>query len=214
MEPPGESTGESLAPLVYPIGGPAPQPIAHAREMGAEPSPQPSPSGRGSPEACMEIGCHLPIHGPLASRDALLTFCRAAEERNVESLWTSDHVVFPRTETGEHPGGPFPFPPEMAYLEAVTVLAAVASVTERARIGCSVFILGHRHPVVMAKMLSSIDVLSNGRLICGIGGGWGGGGLSLLGGPDRPGGGGEGGWAWGGVPPGRGAPGAEEMVQF
>ena len=133
----------------------------------------------------MEIGCHLPIHGPLASRDALLTFCRAAEERNVESLWTSDHVVFPRTETGEHPGGPFPFPPEMAYLEAVTVLAAVASVTERARIGCSVFILGHRHPVVMAKMLSSIDVLSSGRLICGIGVGWWEEELSLLGVPYR-----------------------------
>jgi probable F420-dependent oxidoreductase len=44
--------------------------------------------------------------------------------------------------------------------------------TTRARIGCSVFILGHRHPVVMAKMLATIDVLSGGRLICGVGVGW------------------------------------------
>jgi probable F420-dependent oxidoreductase len=44
--------------------------------------------------------------------------------------------------------------------------------TTRARLGASVFILGHRHPVVMAKMLTSIDALSNGRLICGVGVGW------------------------------------------
>jgi probable F420-dependent oxidoreductase len=133
----------------------------------------------------MDIGCHLPMHGPLATRDALLTFCREAEARDVASLWVSDHVVFPRTETGEHPGGPFPFPPEMAYLEAVTVLAAAATVTERARLGASVFILGHRHPVVMAKMLSTVDVLSNGRLICGVGVGWWEEELTLLGVPYR-----------------------------
>ena len=70
------------------------------------------------------------------------------------------------------PGGPYPFPPETAYLEPVVALAAAASVTERVKLGASVFILGHRHPVVMAKMLSTIDVLSNGRLICGVGVGW------------------------------------------
>jgi probable F420-dependent oxidoreductase len=52
------------------------------------------------------------------------------------------------------------------------VLAAAAMVTQRARLGASVFILGHRHPVVMAKMLTTIDALSNGRLICGVGVGW------------------------------------------
>jgi probable F420-dependent oxidoreductase len=54
----------------------------------------------------------------------------------------------------------------------VVVLAAAATVTTRARLGASVFILGHRHPVVMAKMLTSIDALSGGRLICGVGVGW------------------------------------------
>jgi probable F420-dependent oxidoreductase len=54
----------------------------------------------------------------------------------------------------------------------VTVLAAAAMCTSRARLGASVFILGHRHPVVMAKMLTSIDALSHGRLICGVGVGW------------------------------------------
>ncbi len=120
----------------------------------------------------MEIGCHLPTQGPVATREALLTFAREAEARGIASLWVSDHVVFPKTATGGYPGGRFPHPPDRPYLEPVTVLAAAAVCTTRARIGASVFVLGHRHPVLMAKMLTSIDALSNGRLICGVGVGW------------------------------------------
>ena len=120
----------------------------------------------------MDIGCHLPTQGPVATREALLTFALEAEKRAIASLWVSDHVVFPRTSTGSYPGGRFPHPPDKPYLEPVAVLAAAAVCTTRARIGASVFILGHRHPVVMAKMLTSIDALSNGRLICGVGVGW------------------------------------------
>jgi probable F420-dependent oxidoreductase len=120
----------------------------------------------------MDIGCHLPTQGPLATREALLTFTREAEKRDIASLWVSDHVIFPRTATGGYPGGRFPHPPDRPYLEPVAVLAAAAVCTTRARIGASVFILGHRHPVVMAKMLTSIDALSEGRLICGVGVGW------------------------------------------
>src|SRR5512132_1407846 len=120
----------------------------------------------------MDIGCHLPNPGPLANGEALTRFCREAEQRNVASLWVSDHVIFPRTATGSYPGGRFPHPPDKPYLEPVTVLAAAAVCTPRARLGASVFILGHRHPVVMAKMLTSIDALSDGRLICGVGVGW------------------------------------------
>ena len=120
----------------------------------------------------MELGCHLPNQGPLASREAIATFAREAEQRRIASLWVSDHVVFPRTATGSYPGGRFPHPPDTPYLEPVTVLTAAAMVTDRARLGSSVFILGHRHPVVMAKMLASIDALSGGRLICGVGVGW------------------------------------------
>jgi len=120
----------------------------------------------------MDIGCHLPTQGPVATRDALMTFAREAEKRDIASLWVSDHVIFPRKATGSYPGGRFPHPPDKAYLEPVVALAAAAACTSRARLGASVFILGHRHPVVMAKMLTSIDALSNGRLICGVGVGW------------------------------------------
>ena len=120
----------------------------------------------------MDIGCHLPTQGPVATREALLTFCREAEAREMASLCVSDHVVFPRIATGQYPGGRFPFPPDTPYLEPVAVLAAAAVATTRARLGSSVFILGHRHPIVMAKLLTTIDTLSEGRLICGVGVGW------------------------------------------
>src|SRR3989304_2256555 len=120
----------------------------------------------------MDIGCHLPTQGPVATRDALMTFAREAEKSDIAALWVSDHVIFPRKATGSYPGGRFPHPPDKAYLEPVVALSAAAVCTSRARLGASVFILGHRHPVVMAEMLTSIDALSNGRLICGVGVGW------------------------------------------
>jgi probable F420-dependent oxidoreductase len=120
----------------------------------------------------MDIGCHLPTPGPVATREALVTFAREAERCAMASLWASDHVVFPRTVTGNYPGGRFPHPPDKPYLEPVAVLAAAAVCTSQPRIGSSVFILGHRHPVLMAKMLTTIDALSAGRLICGVGVGW------------------------------------------
>ena len=112
----------------------------------------------------MEIGCHLPTtQGPETAREALLTFAREAEQRGIASLWVSDHVVIPRTTTGYGRGGSFPHPPDRPYLEPLAVLAAVAVATSRPRLGSSVFILGHRHPVVMAKMLTTVDALSHPR---------------------------------------------------
>jgi probable F420-dependent oxidoreductase len=133
----------------------------------------------------MDIGCHLPNQGPLANGEALATFAREADRRGIASLWVSDHVIFPRTATGSYPGGRFPHPPDKPYLEPVVALAAAAVCTTRARLGASVFILGHRHPVVMAKMLTSIDALSQGRLICGVGVGWWKEELEILGAPFR-----------------------------
>jgi probable F420-dependent oxidoreductase len=122
----------------------------------------------------MEIGCHLPMMQTAeATREALLTFAREAERRDIASLWVGDHIVLPRVSEG-YPsgGGPFPLPPDTPYLEPVVALAAVAACTTRPRLGASVFILGHRHPVVMAKVLASLDAVSGGRLICGVGVGW------------------------------------------
>ena len=121
----------------------------------------------------MEIGCHLPTtQGPATAREALVTFAREAEQRGIASLWVSDHVVIPRVTSGYGRGGSFPHPPDKPYLDPLAMLTAAAMCTSRARLGSSVFILGHRHPIPMAKALSTIDALSNGRLIVGVGVGW------------------------------------------
>jgi probable F420-dependent oxidoreductase len=117
----------------------------------------------------MDIGCQLPM---VPTREALTTFARAAEGHRMASLWVSDHVVIPYDSSGYGRGGRFHHPPDKPYLEPVSLLAAAAMCTDHARLGASVFILGHRHPVVMAKMLATIDALSGGRLICGVGVGW------------------------------------------
>src|SRR5207244_12630476 len=95
----------------------------------------------------MDIGCQLPMQGPVATRDALVTFARQAEAHGMASLWVSDHVVFPYTSSG-YPGGRFPHPPEKPYLEPVTLLAAAAMCTPRARPRGSVFDLAHSDRVL------------------------------------------------------------------
>jgi hypothetical protein len=73
----------------------------------------------------MDIGCQLPMQGPVATREAVVTFAREAERHRMASLWVSDHVIFPYTSAG-YPGGRFPHPPDKPYLEPVALLAVYA----------------------------------------------------------------------------------------
>jgi len=68
--------------------------------------------------------------------------------------------------------GAFPLPPTGDFLEPLTALAMVAGVTDRVSLGTSVLVLPHRHPVLAAKMLATLDHLAPGRVICGAGVGW------------------------------------------
>jgi probable F420-dependent oxidoreductase len=123
----------------------------------------------------MEFGCHLPIFGPAATRANLLTFAREMERLGYDSLWASDHVIVPYTIASRYPyrdTGEFPLPPDSNFLEPLTALGMVAGVTERARLGTTVLVLPHRHPVLAAKALATLDHLSNGRVILGAGVGW------------------------------------------
>ena len=87
------------------------------------------------------------------------------------SLWVSDHVVFPYDVVRAIRAAGSPSSGE-ALPRARHACSRPRRCAHHARLGASVFVLGHRHPVLMAKMLSTIDVLSNGRLICGVGVGW------------------------------------------
>jgi probable F420-dependent oxidoreductase len=123
----------------------------------------------------MKLGGHLPWFGPLATRTALLGFAREMEALGFDSLWASDHVVLPRTIRSRYPYNPtgeFPLPHDTPMLEPLVTLALVAGATERIGLGTTVLVLPHRHPVLAAKMLATLDHLSGGRLIVGAGVGW------------------------------------------
>ena len=123
----------------------------------------------------MDIGCHLPVYGPAATREALTLFARRAEALAYDSLWVSDHVVIPYTIRSRYPynaTGDFPLSPDTDFLEPLTVMALVAGVTSKIRLGTSVLVLPHRHPVLTAKMLATLDHLAPGRVILGAGVGW------------------------------------------
>ena len=123
----------------------------------------------------MEFGCHLPMFGPIATRHNVLTFARRMEALGYDSLWASDHIVFPYTIRSRYPyseTGKFPLPPTANFLEPLTTLALIAGVTERVKLGTTILVLPHRHPVLAAKILATLDHLSGGRVILGAGVGW------------------------------------------
>jgi probable F420-dependent oxidoreductase len=123
----------------------------------------------------MEFGCHLPVYGPAATRDTLLGFARRMEALAYDSLWASDHVVLPYAIASKYPyspSGEFPLSPSANFLEPLVALSLVAGATERVKLGTTVLVLPHRHPVLAAKMFATLDHLAPGRVIVGAGVGW------------------------------------------
>jgi len=111
----------------------------------------------------------------VARREPIIAFARRVEALGYDSLWVSDHVVIPWRIASRYPynaSGDFPLPPTGDFLEPLTALALVAGVTDRIALGTSVLVLPHRHPVLAAKMLATLDHLAPGRVICGAGVGW------------------------------------------
>ena len=123
----------------------------------------------------MEFGLHLPHVGPLATREGITAFAQLAEELGFDALWVSDHVVVPRSLDSRYPysrDGSFPVSPDVPLMEPLATLLFAAAVTERVKLGTTVLIIPMRNPIVTAKQLATLDVLSNGRLILGVGAGW------------------------------------------
>jgi probable F420-dependent oxidoreductase len=123
----------------------------------------------------MQFGCHLPIWGPGASREALITLAQRVEGLGFDSVWASDHIVVPTRIESRYPynaTGDFPLPATANFLEPLTALAVVAGATQRVQLGTTVLVLPHRHPVLAAKTLATLDHLAPGRVILGAGVGW------------------------------------------
>jgi probable F420-dependent oxidoreductase len=123
----------------------------------------------------MEIGVHVPQVGPLANRQTVGEFARAADQAGFDALWVFDHVVLQKNQQSKYPysaDGSLGFPPTMDFLEPLTLLSWLAGITTRAKLGTSVLVLPMRQPVLHAKIMSTIDHLSGGRMILGAGVGW------------------------------------------
>lgn len=121
----------------------------------------------------MRYGIYLPTRGPLAEPDVIAAIVRGAESMGYATIVVGDHIVFPVEVESKYPytidGG---FPGLGDALEQLSLLAFVAGISTRARLVTSVLILPHRNPLVTAKSLATIDVLSKGRLTVGVGVGW------------------------------------------
>lgn len=123
----------------------------------------------------MQIGFSLPTRGPLATPEHLATLAQRGEEIGFDLISISDHVVIPRAIHSRYPysaSGEFAIDPSGAYLEQLTTLTYIAARTKRVRLLSSVMVVPQRPPVLTAKQLASLDVLSGGRLIFGVGAGW------------------------------------------
>ena len=121
----------------------------------------------------MRYGFYLPTRGDTATPEALATLVARGEALGFHAAMIADHIVFPEVIASKYPytvtGD---FPGEGDALEQLTMMAFIAAKTERLRLVTSVMVLPHRNPVVTAKMLATIDVLSNGRVTVGVGVGW------------------------------------------
>lgn len=123
----------------------------------------------------MEFGIAFANVGPFAAPEAAARFARAAEQSGFESIWTVEHVVVPADYESAYPydpSGRMPGPEESPIPDPLIWLAYLAGATERIKLATGVLILPQRNPVVLAKELATLDQMSGGRVLLGIGVGW------------------------------------------
>jgi probable F420-dependent oxidoreductase len=134
----------------------------------------------------MKFGLHFGSRGVAGDPDSLKSIAQKAETLGYEHFGMSDHVIVATEVDSPYPyskTGKFFAQDTGISLEQITALSFVAAATDRIRLLTSVMVLPHRHPVLSAKMLTTVDVLSKGRLTAGVGVGWMAEEIALLGGP-------------------------------
>lgn len=127
----------------------------------------------------MKFGIQLAGGAPIRTRTAIKEIAAVAEELGFDSLLIGDHIVIPKKITAPWPyteyfGGKTPYAAytEMEWFDPFDTMAFLAGITEKVRLGISVLIVPYRHPFDMARRVATIDVLSGGRFVLGVGVGW------------------------------------------
>jgi probable F420-dependent oxidoreductase len=123
----------------------------------------------------MKFGIAFANVGRFSQPDPLDSLVTNAEENGIESLWTVEHVVVPVGYESPYPYSPsgrMPGPENSPIPDPILPLAFAAAKSQRLRLGTGVLILPQRHPAYVAKEIATLDVLSGGRALLGVGIGW------------------------------------------
>ena len=138
--------------------------------------PSSEPQGRSpAAEVAMNIGVHVVNARPWATADSIVSLGTRAEALEFESLWVSDQVVIPSKLQPSFPYSPtrhYDIEANQNFFEALSVLTYLAGRTRRVLLGTSVLVLPYRQPLVVAKQWATLDALSGGRTILGVGAGF------------------------------------------
>ena len=123
----------------------------------------------------MKFGLMFVNSGPFSNPDLLAHLATTAENAGFESLWTVEHVVIPKGYQTPYPyskDGKIPGGEDVAIPDPLLPLGFIAAITKKIKLATGVMILPQRHPLYVAKELATLDILSGGRTILGIGSGW------------------------------------------
>src|SRR5437016_3072436 len=122
----------------------------------------------------MDIGICIPALGPHVDRRAVREFAIRAEQAGFDSLWVQEHFMWrevPKTGYAGMPGRSMPAPYQ-SLLQPLELLSFCAAVTERVKLGTSILVTAYHRPLMLARRLATLDVLSEGRALAGLGLGW------------------------------------------
>lgn len=123
----------------------------------------------------MKFGLRYGNIGPLSARGPAIELTQFAEAAGFESFWSIEHVVIPAGYQSAYPysdDGRFGWPETLDYPDPLMWLAVLAGATTTIKLGTAILILPQRNPVVLAKECATLDAMSDGRLLLGIGVGW------------------------------------------
>ena len=122
----------------------------------------------------MKVGL-IPVNIGVANAEQMIHMAQVAESVGLESVWTFEHVIVPvdyKSKYPYSPNGKMGTTPETNFIDPLIALTAIATQTKKLRLGTGVNILSQTSPLLLAKQAASLDLVSNGRFMLGVGIGW------------------------------------------